>query len=564
MRIHALKPLAMVVLACTSSLAVAADQREELLEIKHTILNLVDQLVTNKIITAAQAEKMKQEAQDKARGQAATEAKEQIASNTETAPLPEDSATKKVVRVPYVPEFVKEDIRNQVKAELRKEVHDDVVATAKAEQWGTAKALPEWVNTFKWYGDIRLRHQGDFFDAENRANSYANFAAINRAGNITGADTFLNVTEDRQRERMQMRFGFEARPFDSLRIGARLVTGNETDPTSLNQTLGQNFGRYRVALDQGYLRWAFSDDQSNEYLVLNGGRIQRPFFSTNLVWDEDVSFEGVAVSVIHSVSTDDSLFGDQFPNNTFNLTLGVFPLAENELAVDDNSSNDKWLLGAQLSFLHSFENQNSVHFGAAVYDYLDIVGKFNPDGAIGNTVFDWTAPAVLQKGNSLYPIKFDAAGNPSLFGLAANYTLVNLTGEAIFSYFAPIQVVLTGDYVKNIGFDKRTVLRRTGTSVSDRSSGFHIALDVGWSKMNKFGDWDVFAAYKFLERDAVLDAYTDSDFHLGGTDAKGWIIGGKYGLARNTWLQLRYLSSDSIDGPPLGIDTLQVDLNAKF
>ena len=42
------------------------------------------------------------------------------------------------------------------------------------------------------------------------------------------------------------------------------------------------------------------------------------------------------------------------------------------------------------------------------------------------------------------------------------------------------------------------------------------------------------------------------------------MIGGKYGVARNTWLQLRYLSSEAIDGPPLGIDTLQVDLNAKF
>jgi len=87
---------------------------------------------------------------------------------------------------------------------------------------------------------------------------------------------------------------------------------------------------------------------------------------------------------------------------------------------------------------------------------------------------------------------------------------------------------------------------------------------AGWPQVTKFRDWQVSASYRYLQRDAVLDAFTDSDFHLGGTDAKGWVIGGKYGLARNTWLQLRYLSSDAIDGPPLGIDTLQVDLNAKF
>ena len=67
-----------------------------------------------------------------------------------------------------------------------------------------------------------------------------------------------------------------------------------------------------------------------------------------------------------------------------------------------------------------------------------------------------------------------------------------------------------------------------------------------------------------MERDAVLDAFNDSDFHRGGTDAEGYSIGGELGLLKNTWARLRYLSADEIDGPPLGIDVLQIDLNAKF
>ena len=55
-----------------------------------------------------------------------------------------------------------------------------------------------------------------------------------------------------------------------------------------------------------------------------------------------------------------------------------------------------------------------------------------------------------------------------------------------------------------------------------------------------------------------------SDFHLGGTDTKGFFIGGSYGLDKNTWLNLRWMSADSISGPPLGIDVLQLDLYAKF
>jgi len=76
----------------------------------------------------------------------------------------------------------------------------------------------------------------------------------------------------------------------------------------------------------------------------------------------------------------------------------------------------------------------------------------------------------------------------------------------------------------------------------------------------------------------VLDSFTDSDFHAGGTDAEGWLLGGYYGLSSNLWLRVRWLSADEIDGAPAGfvqdgepvtfeplaIDVLQVDLNAKF
>ena len=62
----------------------------------------------------------------------------------------------------------------------------------------------------------------------------------------------------------------------------------------------------------------------------------------------------------------------------------------------------------------------------------------------------------------------------------------------------------------------------------------------------------------------MLDAFTDSDFHLGGTNSKGWLLGGSYGLTENAWLTARYMSADEIDGPPLGIDVFQLDLNAKF
>src|SRR5262245_47145056 len=60
------------------------------------------------------------------------------------------------VRVPYVPESVK----NEMRAELRKEI----ASQAKEERWGTPGALPDWLGRLSWDGDFRLREQGEFFD----------------------------------------------------------------------------------------------------------------------------------------------------------------------------------------------------------------------------------------------------------------------------------------------------------------------------------------------------------------------------------------------------------------
>jgi hypothetical protein len=89
-------------------------------------------------------------------------------------------------------------------------------------------------------------------------------------------------------------------------------------------------------------------------------------------------------------------------------------------------------------------------------------------------------------------------------------------------------------------------------------------LSVGRDEIRERGDWSVFAEYRYLERDAVLDVFTDSDFGLGGTDTEGFILGFDIGVASDTWFRTKWLSSNEIDGPPLGIDLLQVDINARF
>ena len=104
---------------------------------------------------------------------------------------------------------------------------------------------------------------------------------------------------------------------------------------------------------------------------------------------------------------------------------------------------------------------------------------------------------------------------------------------------------------KIFGFDRAKILRQFGDSIDPKTNAYQVRLDVGRTDLRHFGDWGLYFAYRYPERDSVLDAFTDSVFHEGGTDAEGWVVGATYGLASNTWLNLRWFSTDAIDGPPL-------------
>jgi hypothetical protein len=545
-----------------------AGEKEQLLELKNTVLNLMDALVEQGVLSKDKKDALVKQAEDKATEETqaaasggATEAASPVPRAVAEETPPTDS---KVVRVPYVPEFVKDEIRAQVRAELKNDVVADVMTQAKQEKWGLPGALPEWVAKIKWKGDIRLRDQLDLFADQNPPNTYPDFLAINGAGGIGPAseDAFFNTTEDRNRWRVRARLGMDAKVADQLKFGARLTTGNQRDPVSTNQTLGSYGQNYQVVLDQLFLQYDDLNLDSYPWLTVWGGRIPNPWNSTDLVWDEDLNFDGIAATFRHNLAGSGNLLEMQDRSSTLFVTLGAFPLQEEEVEL---SSRDKWLLGGQIGHEKVFENQSKTTVSLAYYNYLNITGRRN---GLDSVLQDPSAPEFLQKGNTLFDIRNDTDPDSNRFALASDYDLLNLTAEVDFAQLAPIHVIVTGDLVKNLGYDEDEVRKRTGgaatQAIRDRTWGFHLGVTAGWPQVVKWGDWQVFGAYKYIQRDAVLDAFTDSDFHLGGTDAEGFILGAKFGLTQNTWLRARWLSADPIDGPPLGIDTLQVDLNAKF
>ena len=82
--------------------------------------------------------------------------------------------------------------------------------------------------------------------------------------------------------------------------------------------------------------------------------------------------------------------------------------------------------------------------------------------------------------------------------------------------------------------------------------------------MLKLWQWRARVGYRFVRRDAVIDSWTDTDFHGGGTNAAGYYLWTDLGIATNAWIRFRYLSANEIDGARYGLDVAQFDVTARF
>ncbi|MCK9590007.1 MAG: putative porin, partial [Terrimicrobiaceae bacterium] len=77
-------------------------------------------------------------------------------------------------------------------------------------------------------------------------------------------------------------------------------------------------------------------------------------------------------------------------------------------------------------------------------------------------------------------------------------------------------------------------------------------------------DWCMDVGYRWIGSDAVVDGFNDSDFGLGGTNMKGFTVGGYLALSENVYVSLRWMGADSIAGPTYKTNIIQFDINSKF
>ncbi|HWH89610.1 MAG TPA: putative porin [Pseudomonas sp.] len=535
---------------------------------ENATINLIRLLVEQGILKQDKADALIAQAQNEA-----AQAK-QAAATTAVAAGP--VAAPGDVRVQYVPAAVRDQIRDQVKAE--------VMATAKQENWAAPNTFPDWASRISFDGDIRLRDESRYYSGNN-SNEIVDFAKLNNNGpydvnpnSSTSLPPLLNTREDRENLfRLRARLGMKAVISEEWTAGIRIGTGSDNNPVSTTQNLGGGFAKKDIWLDQGYLTWKPLDE-----LTLTGGRFANPFMSTDMLYSNDLNFDGVAAIFDHKLNRDWGVFG----------TVGAFPVdytndTSSSNGFDKEESDNKWLYGAQLGAKWAINSNNRLKGALAYYRFDDIQGQRSspcePWAGAPGCDSDGTRAAFMQKGNSVFllrditpnPLNPSATPQPQFVGLASEFNLLDL--NLIWDADLPEDFKLRsqGNYIHNLSYDEGDMRKRSaGQIVNNLDSNGEIESGANaWMvqftlgnalDLKRKGDWNLFAGYKYIQPDALPDGFNDSSFHLGGTNAKGYFMGGNYGLAKNVSATGRWMSTETVYGAPFDIDVLQLEINTRF
>jgi hypothetical protein len=537
-----------------------ADERSDLEQLRATTLGLIQALVDQGLISPERAQALLKQATPKAATSVAAAAPPAAASGPEWG----DRVPPHTVRVPYIPETVK--------AQIKEDIKNDILATARDENWADSRQIPGWLKTFTWEGDLRVRAEGDLFSANNEAA----YLYQSQTASPAWSPDLTNTQNSYARLTLRARLGFKAAIGDEVTAGMRLSTG--TTPTSASQTLGAGTGfsnRYSIGLDRAWFDW----EPRQDYHV-TAGRMETPFYGTDLLWPEDLSLDGVSLRGLQNIGS--GAYG--FAN------VGAYVLQQ-----FSNGGQTKWLFGGQVGADWAVTNNIGLRLAAAFYDFDHVEGvrasEPAPTGALAPTVpyeqSQYPAGARLR-GNTLININDPTNTGAPVWGLASKFRPVDVTLGLTLSQFDPVQVGLSLDYVKNSGFDLAEIERRAGTTALDglanMTTGVQARVQVGSRDLSQKGAWSTFLAYRQFDRDAWLDAFTDTTWNLGGTNYRGFSLGGSYTFDRRASVGLRWTTTRNLDdgvrtlsnasqptsvtgdlsSAPLRIDVIQLDLNTKF
>jgi Putative porin len=463
-----------------------------------------------------------------------------------------------------------------VKAEVAKEKAKEAKIAAKSAPVSTSDDgmmskldISKSIDKLKLYGDLRLRYQYDDKDPQ--------LFTPNRPDNRdpSGAQT--------SRWRFRLRVGAEITLTDQWSGGFELSTQQASD--SGNQTYENGFDDYNIYISKAYLRW-----DPNKAFTFVGGKMTNPFYTTDLVWDADITPNGIAEII------------------RFDQLFGVEPEAEAGLSKDGKTvvskavkSERNWELSLVAGqFLFDDNNENNFDNDESTDAYLfqtQLVGSYKFEGGTKLTVAPgWLVENAGSVTGATNNNPFNDNANVS--GATRNINLLLFPGDVSFK-LGDLKAKFYWDFSYNIEGRKRTediynlvsLQNGSGESSDDDvtdpddfdkghspQDNFAYLVGIQLGENKKSGDWSIRADWRQTGIAAVDPNLNDSDFAVGELNTRGIRLGLAYNFTDfaigavtyyHAWnIRDNLIGGEATGGNAIGdantVRGLQVDLTLKF
>ena len=393
--------------------------------------------------------------------------------------------------------------------------HAELVA--KNQAWEASH--PSLLSRLEWSADFRGRMENFWYEE----------------------DPFGVDNPDKNRGRYRLRIGARAKVNEVVTGGFMLASGDFDDQgtgsgcenRSTNRSVGSgtDFNMDTVCIDQAYVELALPMRFLPEGTTIKSivGKQANPFLWKNgkdfLIWDNDITPEGVAVQLT-------SLPGGQ---------LSLFANAGYFVSDENSSTSDPHVMGAQGG--------------------LGFVPVEDVDTGLRLSVYRWgSGTSTFQASANDFGAlsRLDVAGDP----IANDYTVAELGGYVRFTQIEDWPVLLYGQFAQNV--DAENI-----AGAGDQDTGWGAGIEIGDKKKLVM----IGTGYYREEANFSPAQFTDSDLFDGYTNRKGWLAYLARELWPNTEVSVTLFKDDPIeDGAVFAVPgapssdrmRLQTDFLVKF
>lgn len=390
---------------------------------------------------------------------------------------------------------------------LLKGRENDIAAADKKVKKAARVTVSDAIDNATVYGDIRARYE------------------------LRSGKDQAGVEEDRDRARYKLTLGVKTTANDFYSdLALAMGSGGRSD----NATFGGNSAavngsntKENVFVKRAMLGWNATD-----WLKLEAGRVANPLYTTSMVWDADLTFEGLVEKVDFNTGKI-NWFGN------FAQTQYLGDRQDFNVVNRDRKTNT--LLAFQ---------------GGAKFDLSDAVSA---KAAVTFTTYSNNKHANPTAGGAaqifvpgLGSATTTAAGNPTLgtnVQATNDLSTIEIPAEIGFKLADDMKLNLFGDYVKNLDGDDRFKSAVAAAAAANQAA-IHaagnddeawmlgIGLDRKQGKSAQKGDWAAKLWYQDVGVYALDANAVDSDYMDSRVNMKGVVFKGEYLFRDNVALNL--------------------------